>query len=503
MNRKSTTTRLNTTRRRPVNAILALVMLLSLAIPAQPAFAASISEIPVGVTGRLLTPDQSGDTSNWVEIARSDDYSLIVRQQFININQAASVRNEPIFQFSVFGLTNDYRGSNLQANVNNWFNGNAAGAADNLPSNARLRSFTVQSDAVSKLGTSGTKASIANGLSIPSAKQVGTGNDIAFVLSYSESANFLSNTHYVYDAVPVMQASPSQAYENFGRIALPTISYFHMSLRSPGDSPANVSALSSHVSPSGQCFQVALNVYGGSSLGLIYPALWVKSEIFNTTGTVQVAHLDAANGSVLSFESFTVPAGAYGPYPPKVFNGYDNGVLLSYYDAASGTIKAGEVKTIIYQYSVKRVEGTIQIMHVDLTTNTVLWTETFNLPPGQYGPYYPFVFPGYNAGYVLGNSAPISGTINAGETKTIAFGYTKLGSTCTIVVTHQYSDGYVFKQDTYTVPLGTYGPYYPVNLSGAYDPGFWDPTSAPVQGVATVSGSTIEIRFIYVLRKFT
>ena len=69
------------------------------------------------------------------------------------------------------------------------------------------------------------------------------------------------------------------------------------------------------------------------------------------TGVINVIHKNAANGTILSQNSYKVNPGNYGAYNQLSFTGYGYGFLVSGSAPASGTIAAGETKTIIYQYT--------------------------------------------------------------------------------------------------------------------------------------------------------
>ncbi|MDR0797674.1 MAG: InlB B-repeat-containing protein, partial [Nitrososphaerota archaeon] len=330
--------------------IFALLTMVLLPLPVS--FAVPVTATPTGVDGRILTPDLTGDTSNWVEIARNGDYSLIVRANFINVYNAAARYGDPTWQYVPYGSSNTYTSSNVRNNINAWFNGVAMGAADNLSTNARLRNYTVQSNALSVLGTSCNPAmSLNDGFSQPSSYQVGKGNDVAFVLSYSEAATFLSKTHDLRKSNPQMQPSNTNAAANYAKIAIPQLYCYGMWLRSPGDVSGTMGALTY----TGRVFQQYASPGSIQEYGLVYPALWVSSSIFETKGTVNVVHKDANSGVVLFSDTDSVVPGVYGPYGPMSFPGYDVGVLALDSDPASGVIAAGEVKNIVYLYTLAPV----------------------------------------------------------------------------------------------------------------------------------------------------
>ena len=264
----------------------------------------SNNDVPTVVDGRVLTPSMTGDKVNWIEIARYGDYSLIVRTNYLNIYPQASCYGNPEWQYTTYGTANTYGNSVVRDKINAWFNGAASPVADNLAANARLRDYTVKNNALNVLGTSSNVASLTNGFSTPTSNHIGTGNDIAFALSYSESAEFLSKTHDVRGMNPQVQPSNTNATLNFGKITIPQMYAYGMWLRSPGD----LSYTAGDLDYTGRTFQFQINPNGNSERGLVYPALWVNSSIFETTYTV---HYYLA-GSTISVATDKVVSGQIG-----------------------------------------------------------------------------------------------------------------------------------------------------------------------------------------------
>jgi len=245
---------------------------------------AAAQGVPAVVDGRVLTAAQAGDSSDWVEIARDGNSSLLVRANFINVypNRVVNgsvVAGNPAWQVFAFGTNTDYTKSTLRKNINNWFNGTAAGEADKLPADARLRSFSVQPSAL-PMGTSTRDESLTNGFSRPSSNQVGTGDDVAFALSYGEAANFVSLLYFQRFLYIANQPSNAAAQANYAKINIPTARpYDGMWLRSTGDGANTVGFLSNSYSQTvpGRTFQDYL-----TGTGLAYPAMWVNSNVFVT-----------------------------------------------------------------------------------------------------------------------------------------------------------------------------------------------------------------------------
>jgi hypothetical protein len=242
---------------------------------------------PTVVNGRILTTDKSGDTANWVEIAQYGEYSLIVRQSYINWYHNGH-KNDPAWQYLIFGSSNNYTSSTLRTTINNWFNGRANGSsADNLSASARLREFTVSSNALTTLGTTCSNASLTNGYSIPTGNLVGKGDDIAFALSYGEAANFVSNTHFMRSTPISNMPSSALAQSNFTKLTMPPNApsgrQYCLWLRSVGDIVGTAGA----IEKSGRTFQCWINSPNVEPT-LIYPAMWVHSDVFLTKYPITV-----------------------------------------------------------------------------------------------------------------------------------------------------------------------------------------------------------------------
>jgi len=245
-----------------------------------------IVEVPTPLNGRILTPAQTGDTVNWVELARNGNYALIVRSQFINIHlnkvmSGKTIWDDPNWQYTSFGSTLNYMtaANSIRMKLNAWFNGTAQGEAEKLPANARMRNFTVQTNISQALGTSSWPASVNDGFSKPTRTLLPTGDDIAFALSYGEAASFVSLLHFLRGVYIANQPSSNMAQANYAKITIPTShAYYGMWLRSPGDLPNTAAFLSNNLSQAvpGRVFQDTL-----TGRGLLYPAVWVDEYIFD------------------------------------------------------------------------------------------------------------------------------------------------------------------------------------------------------------------------------
>ena len=418
--------------------VMVIMILVPMIAPATPSFAAGIDDIPIAVTGRVLTPDKTGDTSDWVEIAVSGDYSLIVRKDFININTYAGTNNILGYQHTDFGPTTSYANSNVRTKINSWFNGTAAGAADNLPAGARLRNFTVQNTALSAIGTSCEQVSLSDGYSKPTGSKASTGNDIAFALSYTESAQFLSVYHFMRGPF-ANPPSSDEAAANYLKVNVPDVYAYCMWLRSPGDLPYTVASLGPNQGAYiGRVFQNYIASGGYYTYGFVFPALWVDSAIFDTPKppivivdpvcVATVRYLDAATGSPLApDDQFKGEPGEDYFCPPQDIRFYNPGILAPYSDPASGTfLHFGQELTITYLYT--RGVATVIIIYLDLTTYSILDLDVYTIPAGDYGPLDLGlrVFPGYGVGTPLPGNPPITGIVDVGDVLVFYFGYQKM-----------------------------------------------------------------------------
>jgi hypothetical protein len=126
--------------------------------------AVPITGATVGVDGRILTAQQAGDTSGWIEIAQNSGFSLIVRQNCIQLMLGL----QPESQYISYGATSSYGSSSVRTKINDWFMGTSK-YGENLPNNARLRDYTVTNNALSCQGSGIKSIAKAGGISMPTA----------------------------------------------------------------------------------------------------------------------------------------------------------------------------------------------------------------------------------------------------------------------------------------------------------------------------------------------
>ena len=291
--------------------ILSLVLLTGMLIQTASADDGSVPGVHTVVNGRILTPSMTGDASNWVEIAQYGDYSLIVRMDYIKryANYENATWDQAYYSYSA---TTDYMDSIIRERINNWFNvrisyftstySDAQYEQASLATNARLRSFTVQHNAMSMKGTTNTATMLTDGLSKPTRFQVGVGDDIAFALSGSEAARFVSTSNMVLGGSTADRTSHPDAVANFAKINIPLVSGYSsgMWLRSLGSAVGTVGGLSR----SGAVTNLTAVPQNNQQYIFVYPALWVNNGIFTSepaqTVTPYAQYATVVDGRVLT-----------------------------------------------------------------------------------------------------------------------------------------------------------------------------------------------------------
>jgi len=309
--------------KRAVTVLLLVSLAMAVLPPAQPALAA---EIYKAVDGRTLPLSLSGDTSEWIEIAQyqndSGSYSLILRKNDV-AKSAWIVAGNPRYDVSL-----------ARDKVNGWFTNNGT---NDLHSDARLREFTVKSNAAS-IAMLGAEYSVGSvDWSKPSGGINKNGTDVAFLLNYSEAANFCSTQ---YATSPIAHDKSSEtATANFNKLThvigdQPTN---HWWLRSFGLGTGKACTVglggSNQLGQGGASMNGAVQKYDVSSnIIMIRPALWVDSGVFEADPTPTPTPLPTPT-----------PTPTPTPPPPE------NGLTVSKTPNAY-TVKAGS--DVIYTISV-------------------------------------------------------------------------------------------------------------------------------------------------------
>ncbi|MCL1803897.1 MAG: hypothetical protein FWG30_09765 [Eubacteriaceae bacterium] len=232
-----------------------------------------------------LGTNLTGDTVEWLEIARytlrGEEYCLIVRKHFINIID--NNLNNPAYQFAPFGVNNNYEDSSVRSYINRWFN-YQDGFPDFLSPFARIRDYTYENDALGVLGTGNSgNGGLANGYSKPTGSQYGDGiADIAFALSFTEAANFMSYQYATSSAGGAAPSTPGaaanfSAFQSGGK-GIPIADTYGMWLRNPGSNVGTIQTAGS-LENNGRAFQANISPVGEKPL--VFPALWVNADIYN------------------------------------------------------------------------------------------------------------------------------------------------------------------------------------------------------------------------------
>ena len=188
------------TNKKAWSAAIAAVLLLACFIPVQSAAAAT----HVAVDGRTLSAIKAGDNSDWIEIAKYGDYSLIIRQTPITSKLT-------YFHDQHKNLAdNKYVFSVIRKTINNWYN-------NTLSQTARLRNFAVGNDIDPvKMWNTGTVGVFNGPKSTPNGIAKPKGEEVAFALSFAEAAQFCG-TQYVTTTASVI-ACPAIAIKNFNKL---------------------------------------------------------------------------------------------------------------------------------------------------------------------------------------------------------------------------------------------------------------------------------------------
>ena len=229
---------------------------------------------PVPVSGRILKASKElGDNSDWMEIARYNDYSLIVRLNCLPGQ----------VPYDGSGQYRGYLNSNVKYLIDRWFL--------SLSTSSALQHLAVGNTAAINLGKfqdcdtykhDSPAEVLGNGFSLPDESQPAS----AFALSFQEARSFL------FDQMDLRRTEPA-AYANYRYLSeyrkeetfifgifskgfrlLPIESSW---LRSPGENIASASC-SGDLSTSGRTLY-SINVKEPCA---VRPAVWVRSSIFGS-----------------------------------------------------------------------------------------------------------------------------------------------------------------------------------------------------------------------------
>jgi hypothetical protein len=315
--------------------------------------------------GRILTQDLSGDNSDWVEIAKYGDYSLIIRQKYVTLDVHVCC-DTYTWSYGKFGENNRYRESRARDRVNMWFDiydyqnykckvctycqCTYLKSDDALPKDARIRQYTMQHNVMNTPGTPCNVISLKDGLSKPSNKKISHGTDVAFILSFGEAAEFVSDIRAIFNTGGDYLQSPPEAKANFEKLIMPPKDRrfsLGMWLRTPGALPGTQSAMTD----SGYVYHFFLDNTTSNHRGLIYPALWVDSDVFvPDISFINVTHKDSRGGGIFFEEEDIIDMGPYGPYAEIDIPGYAYVGLAVSSDPIAGVAAKSQVVNIVHEY---------------------------------------------------------------------------------------------------------------------------------------------------------
>jgi len=406
-----------------------------------------LSTNPVPVYGRLLTPDKTGDSSNWIEVAQNGPYSLIVRQKYIswrpNYPGYEQYYNDPRYQSYAYGAPSNglwigniaasavYARSYPRDIINNWFNdrvnkisGNQKGA-DSLPPTARIRNYTMYNNALQVLGTNCKEDSFRDGFSAPSPVKTGYGDDVAFALSSTEASNFISTGADIRSSEGYRMSNP-YAQMNYKRLNIPLFiykqnnGYTGMWLRTPGDCKDTAGSLTSGRDDldrryDGRVFQMGT---GGASYWNMctYPALWVDSAIFDVNYPITVNYYkdSISSANFLRNDSLTpLPVGTaidvdLTKYAPA---GY---TVPGEREGATHVNPGENVVNVIYKKPVQK--STVYVYYYkdavggDFLGMDIAYDAPVGVPVAPYINAAKYTPPGYQtAGTIIGDSQTVAG----------------------------------------------------------------------------------------------
>lgn len=211
------------------------------------------------VDGRVLTAEQAGDTSSWIEVAKNGGYSLIVR---------ADILPNQITISSAYDYAKSDNGS--RTILNTWF--------ASLEATTGLRSNAVTNNAIQKLGSHGVLTS-ANGMSVPTTTLALEQTDnVAFLLSFNEAAQYCSPCWLKIPASELIPSS-SVAKKNFNKFNNQETRTWLRSFTTAGNT-YSMGTLGDEEHCEGVCG--LSDSFNKTKCGL-RPAMWVKSSIFDVT----------------------------------------------------------------------------------------------------------------------------------------------------------------------------------------------------------------------------
>lgn len=230
------------------------------------------AEEPQAVCERCLDNNELlMDDSAWLEIAKYQQYSLLMRVD--------PLPGEPI-SFDQGCTYGGYSDSNAQISVNRWF--------ERLKPESILKKYAVGNNAVSNLGCFGKVSKSAFSYAYDGNKEYEElGNGISLPSLNSQKSAFLLSSQEAENYICYSENKNSSAFKNYVRLKQLTKSYFGKGkekekcyikdswLRSPGEFESTCSYFGElYLAGSINCKSVQRKCF-------VRPCLWVKSNIFS------------------------------------------------------------------------------------------------------------------------------------------------------------------------------------------------------------------------------
>ncbi len=145
-------------------------------------------------------------------------------------------------------------------------------------------------------------------------------------------------------------------------------------------------------------------------------------------GTIHIVHVNKANAKDVLYNEFvSLEAGKSQSFSSRTIAGWTFDTTDT--SPKSATAIAGQVVVVTFRYTkdsgpvIDKDKALIVVKHVDANSGRLLTSDEYDVTAGAYGPYSQTSIPGYVYVGLDAASAPVSGTIAAGETKTIIFNY--------------------------------------------------------------------------------
>ena len=180
----------------------------------------------------------------------------------------------------------------------------------------------------------------------------------------------------------------------------------------------SVSTTATSSSPANTTYPIVVSGGASSNYSFSYVNGTMTVSPPSAATTIIVKHVRSSDGFILLEDTHTVTPGSYA-YGSTFFHYYDYDGLAPGSAPASGTIQAGQTITIVHHYT--KQFATVIVKHI--CGQMILEENSYEVTPGGYGPYLSKNFEGFVYDKIAPGSAPASGTIQTGETRTITYEY--------------------------------------------------------------------------------